>query len=97
MIGNGFTDPATMLAYSEYAYQLGLVDSHAREEMRKLEDEGRKAIREGHFVDAFYVSIVATYIHPIRLFASLVAHPSCCSTRCQWPGATFLATGRGPT
>lgn len=56
MIGNGFTDPASMLSYSEYTYQLGLVDSTARNEMRKFEIEGEKAIREGHFIDAFYVS-----------------------------------------
>lgn len=45
-----------MLAYSEYAYQLGLIDLNAKLEMQELETQGRKAIQDKHFIDAFYVS-----------------------------------------
>lgn len=56
-VGNGFTDPETMLSYGEYMYQLGLIDLKAKAEIQKLEIQGKKAIREKHFIDAFYVSI----------------------------------------
>lgn len=59
-IGNGFTDPEAMLAYSDYTYQLGLIDINAKAEMKKLEIEGKNAIQENHFIDAFYVSNLDT-------------------------------------
>ncbi len=59
MVGNGFTDPETMMYYSDFVYQLGLIDGLAKIEMQKLEMQGRKAIQEKHFVDAFYVSFLA--------------------------------------
>lgn len=45
-----------MLAYSDYTYQLGLIDVNAKAEMQKLEMQGKNAIQEKHFIDAFYVS-----------------------------------------
>ncbi|XP_065204846.1 venom serine carboxypeptidase-like [Planococcus citri] len=54
VIGNGFTDPETMMAYSEYTYQLGLIDLKAKNEMLKLENQGKKAIQDKHYIDAFY-------------------------------------------
>ena len=56
-----------MLAYSEYTYQLGLIDLNAKKEMIKLENQGRKAIQDEHYVDAFYVS----NLYGIRTIVSL--------------------------
>lgn len=36
-IGNGFTDPYNMMYYSQFAFQTGLIDFHARNEMRIFE------------------------------------------------------------
>ncbi|KAJ9586807.1 hypothetical protein L9F63_019593, partial [Diploptera punctata] len=52
-VGNGFTDPITILNYSEYLYQLGLVDTNAFNLMRDLEECGVTAIQEGRFLEAF--------------------------------------------
>lgn len=46
-----------MLAYSEYTYQMGLIDLNAKNEMLKLETQGKKAIQDKHYIDAFYVSM----------------------------------------
>lgn len=56
-IGNGFLDPETLLCYGDFLYQIGLVDNNTKQEINKLETQGRKAIHDKHFVDAFYVSI----------------------------------------
>lgn len=37
MIGNGFTDPRNQIGHSEFAYQAGLVDQHAKNEMTLFE------------------------------------------------------------
>lgn len=57
-IGNGFLDPDTMLCYGDFLYQIGLVDNSTKQEINKLESQGKKAIHDKHYVDAFYVSIV---------------------------------------
>jgi len=57
-IGNGFLDPETLLCYGDFLYQIGLVDNNTKQEINKLESQGRKAIHDKHFVDAFYVSII---------------------------------------
>ncbi|XP_063708720.1 venom serine carboxypeptidase-like [Culicoides brevitarsis] len=36
-IGNGFSDPYNMMYYSQFAFQTGLIDQHARNEMRVFE------------------------------------------------------------
>lgn len=56
-IGNGFLDPETMLCYGDFLYQTGLVDNNTKQEINKLESQGRKAIHDKHYVDAFYVNI----------------------------------------
>lgn len=56
-IGNGFLDPETMLFYGDFLYQIGLVDNNTKQEINKLESQGRKAIHDKHYVDAFYVGV----------------------------------------
>ena len=55
-MGNGFTDPVSMLHYSEFAYQLGLLDGNIKRTMHKLENKCCAAIHEGHLLDAHSVS-----------------------------------------
>lgn len=62
-IGNGFLDPETMLCYGDFLYQTGLVDNNTKQEIIKLESQGRKAIHDKHYVDAFYVSVKRTSTH----------------------------------
>jgi hypothetical protein len=61
-VGNGFTDPITILDYSHFVYQLGLVDTNTYREMTAVEAEGKKAIQEGKLEDAF---LVCTTILPL--------------------------------
>ena len=57
-VGNGFTDPITTLDYSDFVYQLGLVDTSTYKFMKMLEDYGKTAIQEGRFHDAFLVCTI---------------------------------------
>ncbi|KAJ9586811.1 hypothetical protein L9F63_019597, partial [Diploptera punctata] len=55
-VGNGYTDPITMLYYSEYLYQLGLIDTETSILMRKVEDTTVEAIQEGRYREAYHIS-----------------------------------------
>lgn len=46
MIGNGFTDPPNMLGVSDWVYQAGLVDYHAKNQMKVFEILARENIRK---------------------------------------------------
>ncbi|RZF34689.1 hypothetical protein LSTR_LSTR002771 [Laodelphax striatellus] len=52
-IGNGFTDPKTMLHYSDFVYQLGLVDSHVRDSMALAEKQSVEALKNNNTVKAY--------------------------------------------
>jgi hypothetical protein len=54
-VGNGFTDPITILDYSHFVYQWGLVDTNAYNDMKLVEEAGKTAIQEGRLIDAFLV------------------------------------------
>jgi hypothetical protein len=54
-VGNGFTDPITILDYSHFVYQLGLVDTNTYNDMKSVEEAGKTAIRGGNLVEAFLV------------------------------------------
>jgi len=54
-VGNGFTDPITTLNYSQFVYQLGLVDTNTSNVMKGIEEDARTAMSEGRLVDAFWV------------------------------------------
>lgn len=45
MIGNGFTDPINMLGLSEFVYQAGLIDYHAKNQMKVFEVLAKENIR----------------------------------------------------
>jgi len=62
-VGNGFTDPITILDYSQFVYQLGLVDTNTYNYMKTVEEAGKTAILEGRLVDAF---LVYTTIHNLN-------------------------------
>nr|CAD7438939.1 unnamed protein product [Timema bartmani] len=52
VIGNGFTNPLTILNHSDYAYQLGLKDLNIWGEMKAVEDEARENIANGDYYQA---------------------------------------------
>jgi hypothetical protein len=54
-VGNGFTDPITVLNYSHFVYQLGLVDTNTYNLLKGAEEACRTAMSEGRLVDAFMV------------------------------------------
>jgi hypothetical protein len=54
-VGNGFTDPITILDYSKFVYQMGLVDTNTYNDMKVVEEAGKTAIQDGRLVDAFMV------------------------------------------
>ncbi|XP_014278675.1 venom serine carboxypeptidase-like [Halyomorpha halys] len=51
-IGDGFTDPENMMVYSEYLYQLGLVDSNTRDELKKEEEKTVEQIKQHQYKEA---------------------------------------------
>jgi hypothetical protein len=74
-VGNGLTDPITILDYSHFVYQLGLVDTNTYNEMKSVEDTCRTAMSEGRLVDAFTVHTTTHYLNCVlsafRLFMSV--------------------------
>lgn len=51
-VGNGFSDPISMLDYSNYLYHLGYLDRAGRDLIRTYEDQIRAAIRASKWVEA---------------------------------------------
>ncbi|XP_055935766.1 probable serine carboxypeptidase CPVL [Argiope bruennichi] len=51
-IGNGLCDPETMLDYSPYLYQLGLIDRKQAAVMQNLSDSIRQHIRRNEYYEA---------------------------------------------
>ena len=54
-IGNGLSDPVNQLCYSDYLYQIGLLDFNGREEFKKLEDQAKELIKQQKYDDAFVI------------------------------------------
>lgn len=54
-IGNGLSDPVNQLKYGEYLYQLGLVDLNGLHLIQKYQEDGRKLIEQGKYLDAFHL------------------------------------------
>lgn len=52
-IGNGLCDPGNQLLYSDYLYQLGLIDLNGKAEIQKYEQKGREFIKEKQFLKAY--------------------------------------------
>lgn len=55
-VGNGFSDPVNMIDYSEYVYQLGLVDANTRDKMKVFEQGTKDYIANEQWLDAWTVS-----------------------------------------
>lgn len=53
-IGNGLVDPGNQLHYGDYLYQLGLIDSNARDYFHQQEDTCRKFIENEDWNGAFF-------------------------------------------
>ncbi|CAH0394673.1 unnamed protein product [Bemisia tabaci] len=51
-IGNGLIDPYHMMHYSDYMYQLGMIDDNGRTELQGLESETRKNIKNKMYTKA---------------------------------------------
>ncbi len=54
-MGNGFCDPVHMLNYGEYLYQIGLIDSDAKDVFDKKKDEAVELINKGCYEEAFQI------------------------------------------
>nr|BAN20310.1 retinoid-inducible serine carboxypeptidase [Riptortus pedestris] len=54
-IGNGLSDPENMMLYSDYFYQIGLIDSNQRSVFSGLEEEIVESIRQKNFTRATYI------------------------------------------
>jgi vitellogenic carboxypeptidase-like protein len=52
-IGDGFSDPVTMLNYGEYLYNIGLLDQNGKAHFDQEEEKARRAITSGKYMDAF--------------------------------------------
>ncbi|XP_077285407.1 venom serine carboxypeptidase-like [Arctopsyche grandis] len=69
-IGNGFIDPETMMDYSSYVYQLGLVDDNQAADMRYFENETRVALANKNYTGAYdyFSATLGTYLWRSRIF-----------------------------
>jgi hypothetical protein len=56
-VGNGFTDPINMVKYSDFVYQLGLVETNTYREVQAIEQAVITAVNEGRLVEAFMVNM----------------------------------------
>ncbi|XP_014486300.1 PREDICTED: venom serine carboxypeptidase [Dinoponera quadriceps] len=54
-IGNGLCDPENQLLYSDYLYQLGLIDRNGKAQFQIYENKGRNFIQQKKYVEAFEV------------------------------------------
>lgn len=54
-IGNGLCDPENQLLYSDYLYQLGLIDRNGRAQFAMYEKKGRDFIKQKKYVEAFNI------------------------------------------
>ncbi|XP_063220975.1 venom serine carboxypeptidase-like [Bacillus rossius redtenbacheri] len=54
IIGDGLTDPVHQLDYSDYVYQVGLVDNSTWKSMKRSEGQARAYIKDEDFFNAFY-------------------------------------------
>lgn len=59
-IGDGLCDPITMTDYSEFLYQIGLVDEKAKKHFKEQSDVAIKYIKDKEWLKAF---LVCCYTH----------------------------------
>ncbi|XP_011693538.1 PREDICTED: venom serine carboxypeptidase [Wasmannia auropunctata] len=54
-IGNGLCDPENQLLYSDYLYQLGLIDENGKIQFQIYEKKGREFIEQKKYLEAFEI------------------------------------------
>lgn len=54
-IGNGLCDPENQLLYSDYLYQLGLIDGNGKAQFQVYEEKGREFIKQKKYLEAFEI------------------------------------------
>lgn len=54
-IGNGLCDPENQLLYSDYLYQLGLIDENGKTQFQVYEKKGREFIKQKNYLEAFKI------------------------------------------
>lgn len=54
-IGNGLCDPINQLKYSDYLYQIGLIDTNTQQVVRDYEAKGVQYIKDKNWVEAFKI------------------------------------------
>lgn len=54
-IGNGLCDPENQLLYSDYLYQLGLIDRNGKAQFQLYEKKGREFIKQNKYIEAFEI------------------------------------------
>ncbi|KAL0119122.1 hypothetical protein PUN28_009606 [Cardiocondyla obscurior] len=54
-IGNGLCDPENQLLYSEYLYQLGLIDENGKTQFQQYENKARGFIKQKKYLEAFEI------------------------------------------
>jgi len=54
-IGNGLCDPENQLLYSDYLYQLGLIDENGKTQFQVYENNGREFIKQKKYLEAFEI------------------------------------------
>lgn len=54
-IGNGLCDPENQLLYSDYLYQLGLIDRNGRTQFQLYEKKTRELIKQKKYMEAFEI------------------------------------------
>lgn len=71
-IGNGFIDPASMMDYSSFVYQAGLVDSKVASRMKVFELSCDAALAANDWELAFKVG---SHIHIINKYNKALVSP----------------------
>lgn len=54
-IGNGLCDPGNQLLYSDYLYQIGLIDENGKTQFQGYENKGREFIKQKKYLEAFKI------------------------------------------
>lgn len=55
-MGNGFTDPVTLMTFSAVALEVGLVDDETANKIKKAEEYITELLKNEDYQDAFIVS-----------------------------------------
>lgn len=54
-IGNGLCDPENQLLYSDYLYQIGLIDLNGKQKFQTYEKKARDLIKQKKYIEAFEI------------------------------------------